>query len=153
MAVLFGTQMTKIDSVAATPAPGFVHGTVRCFAEQVNLATITAANGAVAPATTDTIEVGLIPKGSVFLYGILNTSVTMGASATIAIGIAGTTGKYRAAATITAQTTELFGLTPVGGLTGQNVAETADRKVILTIAVASLPAVGILNVTLFYAHN
>src|SRR4051812_15327627 len=134
MAVTYGTQSTKVLSVAATPSPGFVHGTVRCFAETVTLATQT---------TSDTIVVGLLPKGSVFLYGVINTTVTLGSS-TIAIGITGTTGKYRAAATFTAvDTPTLFGVNAA-----TNVAETADRTVFITIAAASLPASGTLDVTL-----
>src|SRR5438034_3377617 len=79
MTVFYGTQMTKIDSVAATPGVGFVHGNVRCFAETVTYATQT---------TSDTIEVGLLPKGAVFLFGLITTSVSTG-SATLAIGITG----------------------------------------------------------------
>src|ERR1035437_9078883 len=113
MTVFYGTTMSKLDSTTpSTPSPGQVHGSVRCFSESVNLATLYAI-GTAAPTTTDTIEIGFLPKGSVFLYGVLNTSVTMGASATVAIGIAGTTGKYRTAAVITAQAPEVFGLTPV----------------------------------------
>lgn len=139
MTVFYGTQMTKIDSVAGTPSPGFVHGTVRCFAETFTMST---------QATTDTIEIGFLPKGSVFLYGVLTTDTSLG-SATIAIGIAGTTGKYRAAAVQTAtDTPQIFGVTAAAG-----VAEAADRRVIITIATASLPASGKLSVTLFYAHN
>lgn len=149
MTVFYGAQSTKVLSVPATPSPGFVHGTVRCFTEQINLATI---NGGSAVATTDTIVLGLIPKGSVFLYGIQTVSVTMGSS-TLAIGISGTTGKYRAAATATAITPEVFGVAVVGGATGIGVAETADRTVFYTIAAANLPTVGIITVTLFYSHN
>lgn len=150
MTVFYGTQATKVlSSTVSTPSPGFAHGTVRCFTEQVNCATV---NGGSAVTTSDTVVVGLIPKGSVFLYGILTVSVTMGSS-TIAIGITGTTGKYRAAATATAITPEVFGVAVVGGATGIGVAETADRTVFLTIAAASLPTVGIITVQLFYAHN
>lgn len=149
MTVFFGPNMTKIDSVAGTPAPGMVHGTVRCFSETLNLATI---NGGSAVTTTDTIEVGLIPKGSVFLFGILTVSVTMGSS-TIAIGFTSATGRYRAAAAATAITPEVFGVAVVGGATGIGVAEAADRKVFLTIAAANLPTTGIITTTLFYSHN
>ncbi len=145
MAVYFGTQMTKIDSVAGTPSPGFVHGTVRCFAETINLATV---NGGSAVTTSDTIEVGFLPKGSVFLYGVINTTATLSTS-TVALGIAGTTGKYRAAAVLTATDTPAF----FGVGAASNVAEAADRKVIATIAVASLPTSGTVTVTLFYSHN
>src|ERR1700682_4906048 len=128
MTVFFGTQMTKIDSVAGTPSPGFVHGTVRCFAETFTMST---------QATTDTIELGFLPKGSVFLYGIISTDTSL-ATATIALGIAGTTGKYLAAQTLTTiNAPVIFGVSAA-----TNVAEAADRKVTATIAVASLPASG-----------
>ena len=137
MTVFYGTQMTKIDSVAATPGVGFVHGNVRCFAETVTYATQT---------TSDTIEVGLLPKGAVFLFGLITTSVSTG-SATLAIGITGTTGKYfTAAAYTTVDVPLLFGKTPA-----VNAAEAADRTVFITIAAASLPGSGTLNVTLVYA--
>ena len=60
--------------------------------ETVTLASQTAA---------DTIAVARLPKGAVLRGARIMTSVTLGAS-TIAIGIAGTTGKYRAAAVFTA---------------------------------------------------
>lgn len=139
MTVFYGTQMTKIDSVAATPSPGFVHGTVRCFAETVTLASQT---------TSDTIEIGLLPKGSVFLYGVITSDTSLGSS-TIAIGITGTTAKYKAAATFTATDTPTF----FGKAATTGVAETADRTVIITIAAATMPSSGILSITFFYAHN
>lgn len=145
MAVYYGTQMTKIDSVAATPSPGFVHGTVRCFEEVVNLATV---NGGSAVTTADTIEVGLVPKGSVYLYSIITVSATLGTS-TIALGITGSVAKYAAAATYTAVDTPVL----VGKAAASGVAETADRRLILTTAVASLPTTGLIVVQSFYAHN
>ena len=39
-----------------------------------------------------------VPAGYRFAFGIINGSATFGASATVAIGIAGATGKYRTAA-------------------------------------------------------
>ena len=65
---------------------------------------------------------------------------------TVAIGIAGTTGKYRAAATFTATNTPtLFGVTAG---TGSGIA--TDEVVFLTIAAATLPSSGTLRVTVFY---
>jgi hypothetical protein len=89
--------------------PGFVHGTVRVYTEQVTLAS---------QAVADIIVLGMIPKGSVFLYGILETDTSLG-STTLAISSATlnsaattatvvTAGKYRAAATFTATDTPTF---------------------------------------------
>lgn len=138
MAVLRGTQMTLLNA-DSTPDPGFVDGTVRVFAESVTYATQT---------TADTIEIARLPKGAIPLYGVLTTSVTT-ATATIAIGITGTTGKYRAAATATsADVPEVFGITGAMG-----VAITAEETVFITIGTASLPASGTLTVQMVYAFN
>jgi hypothetical protein len=64
----------------------------------------------------------------------------------VAIGIAGTTGKYRAAAVFTAtDTPTLFGVT-----SGLLAPLTAEEIVIITIAAASLPASGNLRTLLAY---
>lgn len=142
MTVFYAPEIAKLISgsgTVGTPAQGFTDGTVRSQTAVVTMATQT---------TSDTIVVGVLPKGSIFLYGILNNSATMGASATVAIGITGTTGKYRAAATKTTTVPEVFG---VGGNHG--VVLTAAETVFITIAVASLPAAGTFSVQLFYAEN
>ena len=142
MTVFYAPEIAKLiagSGTVGTPAQGFTDGTLRAQTAVVTMATQT---------TSDTIVVGALPKGSIFLYGILNNSATMGASATVAIGITGTTGKYRAAATKTTTTPEVFG---VGGNHG--VVLTAAETVFITIAVASLPASGTFSVTLVYAEN
>lgn len=137
MAVLQGQQMTKLRAAQPTvPDPAFVGGTVRCFVEEVTLATQT---------TSDTIEVARLPNGAVPLYGVLSTSVTLG-TATVAIGITGTTGKYRAAGVLTATTPEVFG---VNAALGEALA--AEEIVFITIGTASLPASGTLRVMFIYA--
>lgn len=99
-------------------------------------------------ATTDTLVIGKLPPGASFAYGVLNASATLGATATLAIGITGTTGKYRTAATFTAANTPTF--------FGNNTAVAADplsaeETVIGTIAAADLPASGTLVVDLYYS--
>jgi hypothetical protein len=139
MAVLYGREMTKlrVDPITV-PDPGSVDATVKCFHEVVTYATQT---------TSDTIEVARLPKGASFLYGVLNTSVTT-ATATVAIGITGTTGKYRAAAAKTTTVPEVFGLTA-----GQS-AVTADEEIVfITIGTASLPASGTMTVDLYYTYH
>jgi hypothetical protein len=67
----------------------------------------------------------------------------------VAIGIAGATGKYRAAAAFTAtDTPTLFG---VGDAVGEALA--GEEVVFLTIGAASLPASGTLRVMFVYAYD
>jgi hypothetical protein len=80
--------MTLVNA-GTPPAPGFVDGGVHVFNEEITLAS---------QPTTDVIEVARLPRGAIPLYGVIETDTSLG-TATAAIGIAGTTGKYRAAAT------------------------------------------------------
>jgi len=133
-----GQQMTILqDTPNKQVAPGFVHGQVRCFVEEITLAS---------QAIGDTIEVAKLPKCSVVLYGLLNSSVTLGIS-TIEIGVTGSAGKYKAAGTFTTPNAPtLFG---ANAAVGEALA-TAET-VIVTIGAANLPASGTLRVTVFYA--
>lgn len=84
----------------------------------------------------DTITLAKIPAGHSFLYGVMTATATAGATATIAIGAAGATGKYRAAAVYTAANTPaVFG--PAATMIAAPLA--ADETVIATIAEAALP--------------
>lgn len=138
MAALNGTQMAKLKaSPVDYPDVADVGGRVRCFNEKITLA---------AQASGDTIAVARLPKGARVLYGVLNASATLGGTATIAIGITGTTGKYRAAATFTtADTPVLFGVNA-----GVGEALAAEEEIIITIAAAALPGSGTLRVMMFY---
>jgi len=90
----------------------------------------------------------VIPAGAVPLVGILTSTVSLGTS-TIAIGITGTTGKYRAAAVFTAvDTPTLFGVASVMGQ-----ALTAAEQLLMTVAVAALPASGTLHIALLGRRN
>lgn len=138
MATQYGVQMGRLRNTAPVDLPmsGDVHGRVRCFNEKVILA---------AQPTSDIVEVARLPKGARVLYGILSSSISLG-SATLAIGIAGTPAKYRAAATFTpVDTPVLFG--PAAHI-GEPLAN--EEIVILTIAAAALPASGTLRVLIFY---
>jgi hypothetical protein len=96
--------------------------------------------------TSQTILVGRIPAASHFAYGVLTSSASLGTS-TIAIGVAGATGRYRAAATFTAvDTPTLFG--PAAAV-GSAAGVTAEETIIITIGTASLPASGTLIVDLY----
>lgn len=86
----------------------------------------------------DTIELGDLPAGFDFHYGILQQDTTTGGTATIALGITGTAGKYRSAAINNGTVAALFG----------NYAArlAAKERVILTVGAAALPASGNLKV-------
>ncbi len=87
-------------------------------------------------ASGDDIVLGDLPAGSVFAFGVINASATAGGTATIAIGKAGATGKYRAAAIFTAANTPtMFGLASAA----DDDPLTADERVIATIGAAALP--------------
>ena len=88
---------------------------------------------------------GYLPVGARVLYGTLTTSASTG-SATVSIGITGTTAKYKAlAAYTTADVPLVFGVTA-----GLNVALTAQEQIIATTGGAALPASGTLTLSLFY---
>lgn len=111
-------------------------GRVRCVHDSITLAT---------QANPTTIRVGRIPRGATVLFGALATTVTLGA-ATIAVGIAGTTGKYRAAATLTTTDAPQF-----FGVTSALMTElTADETIQLLTGAAALPASGTLRSFMFY---
>jgi hypothetical protein len=149
-ATTFGVQSTKVLSATkSTPAPGFVHSSVRTFTDTYTTA---------AEVATAIIVIGQVPKGAVFLGGSIETDTTLGTS-TLAIssvtltaaGVAtvATAGKYQAAATYTAvDTPTLFGKTAVVG-----VAAAADDIVGLVVAVATLPTGAKITTTLTYAFN
>ncbi len=96
----------------------------------------------------DDIVLFRVPAGSVFAYGVLNTSASLGTS-TIAVGVAGTTNRYKNAATFTAANTPtLFGKTAeVSG-----AALVADTDVLLTIGAAALPGSGTLVVDMYFSN-
>jgi hypothetical protein len=92
-----------------------------------------------AQTTSDTLEGIKLPKGFRPVRWGLVPSATLGSS-TLALGIAGTTGKYRAAATVTAPVSgDVVTAPPAAGLA-------ADEDVIVTIAAATLPGSGTIAV-------
>lgn len=109
---------------------------------------------------TGTVDLGLrIPPGHVFAYGVLNTDTSLGTS-TIAIGITGSTGKYKAAGTFTATSTPtLFGVNAAVAATAHTSSEVGssplgegtNEDIIMTVAVAALPASGTLVVDMYFS--
>lgn len=137
MAQTNGSTMAVVLA-GGVPAPGLLNGAVRACVERVTLASQPAA---------DTIVVGRIPKGAKPLGFILSSSVSLGGTATIAIGTAAAPAKYRAAAVFTAVDTP----TLVGIATALHAALAADEDILITIAAAALPASGALNILTLYA--
>ena len=100
-------------------------------------------------ATTDILQFGNLPAGAVFAYGVINSDTSLGSS-TLAIGISGTTGKYRAAATFTSTDTPTF-FGKAAEAAASDAGLSAEQTVIGTIASAALPSSGTLVVDLFYS--
>lgn len=101
-------------------------------------------------AATDTFPATItcpkLPKGAVPLFLVVTSSVTVGATATIAVGILGDLGKYRVAATKANALTEVIALAAAVG-----VELTAEEQILITTGVANLPAGGTLQIQLFYS--
>mgnify|MGYP001809917327 FL=1 len=85
--------------------------------------------------TSDTIVLARVPAGYRFVEGVITTSVSLGSS-TVAIGITGSTGKYRTAAVFTATDTPTrFG--NVAAMAAGPLA--AEEEIFITVAAANLP--------------
>lgn len=95
---------------------------------------------------TDTVTLLPLPIGHVFAFGILN-GPTLG-STTVAIGVAGTAGKYRADAVFTAATATMFGATDAEN----DDPSTSVVTPILTVSTATAPASGTLTVDMYYSQ-
>lgn len=135
---LTGSANQTSAPVGYRPAATVVGGRLKRLRGSFTLATQT---------TSDTLVIGALPAGATFAYGVITSSVTLGTS-TVAIGVNGTTGKYRAAAVFTAvDTPTTFG--PAARAADAPLA--AEETVFATIAVASLPASGTLVVDLYYS--
>ena len=140
MATFYSAEATNyLNTVPAVMENGaYVGGQLRRFRATVTMA---------AQTTSDTIVLAKIPRSHVFAYGVLTTSATLGTS-TIAIGITGTTGKYRAAATFTAtDTPTMFGIATVAG----GSVLSSEETVFITIGTATLPGSGTLVVDLYFS--
>lgn len=90
-----------------------------------------------------------LPVGATVVGGVISTSVTTG-SATVALGITGTTAKYKAAAAVTATAAATIAIPDAAVLA---TALAAEEEIIVTTASASLPASGNLSVVLYYVTD
>ncbi len=137
------TYALEVSPQYAQP-PGKSPGTVQGGRMRRWRATITLA----AQASGDDIVLANVPGGHTFAYGIVNPGTALGATATLAIGVAGATGKYRTAAIANATGPVLFGnaaavaMDPLGA---------SGEQVLATIAAAALPGSGTLVIDLYYS--
>ena len=139
MARTYANEVAGFGTTPETKTDGGIHGgRLRRFRASFTMAS---------QASGDTITLARIPAGYRFAFGIINASATMGASATVAIGISGATGKYRTAAVFTAAAPTLFG----NSAAADDDALTAEETVLLTVAVAALPGSGTAYVDLYYS--
>lgn len=141
MTVFYSTELASITAtpVVKAASPAYAARVLR-FRATIALASQT---------TSDTIVVAILPAGYTFAFGIHTTDTSLGSS-TVAIGITGTTGKYRTAATFTATNTPtLFG--NVAAMDDAGL--TADETVFITIAAATMPASGIYVVDIYASRQ
>ncbi|MCU0891387.1 MAG: hypothetical protein MUE77_06500 [Sandarakinorhabdus sp.] len=147
----FFTPQTIGNLDGTTPpvrqAPGLMHAKLRIIPARIDLAQVGATI-----TTADEVVLGKEYDGYRFAFGIMNASVTMGASAQLAVGTSPThasNGQYRAAAVFTTvNTPTLFGLAAAQ----QANPPAAERLVFLTVGAANLPTSGLLNIDLYYSY-
>lgn len=101
-----------------------------------------------AQASGASIGVGFLRKGVRVSSIRLNTSVTL-ATAQIAVGIVGATGKYRAAAVFTAA--DAWEDNALNAAV--HVVLAADETILITTTVAALPASGTLKIEIEYLES
>ena len=128
MARTYAVEVAGVSTIPTTQnSGGFQGARVRCFRATIQY------DG---QASGDDIVLAEVPAGYTFAYGMIVASATAGATATIAIGVSGATGKYRTAAVFTSvNTPTLFG----NAAAMDDAALTAKETVLATIAAASLP--------------
>lgn len=146
MTARLSREQTRTGIPASLATGHIVNGRMRSLRASYAL---DAAGAAVA--SGDTIDLGKRPKGSRYCGHRITSSVSL-ATSTLAIGIAGTAGKYRAAAVYTAVDTP----TQVGiaaRLADDPLAD--DEEMIATIGTAALPttAGAFLVIETFYTYD
>ena len=138
MAQTYAIEVAGLGTTPVTNSNGAVQGgRVRRFRATITLAS---------QADGDTVVLAQVPAGYAFAYGIINASATLGSS-TVAVGIAGTPAKYRAAAVFTAAAPTSFGVSTAV----DDAPLAAQETVILTNTTAALPASGTLIVDLYFS--
>lgn len=133
------TGLTTAAAAGYKPAATVYSGRLKRFRATVTYA---------AQTTSDTVVLANVPAGFTFAYGVLNADTSSG-STTLAIGISGTTAKYRAAGAFTStDTPTLFGKAAVAGAASEL---SSTETIILTLAAATAPSSGTLIVDLYFS--
>jgi len=128
---------TSLDP-AATPPYAKAHGAKSRAKMRSTIEVLTLASQSVTGGLNWII--GKLPVGATFSHVTLDTDTSLG-STTVAVGISGSTAKYKAAATFTATDTP----TSYGKASGKAQAPlTAEETVLVTFAAADLPSSGTL---------
>lgn len=138
MPTFYSNEMRAVaDSPRNIPGNEALGGRTRIFRATIPLdaPNLTSTTAGTVITASDPVVLARVPAGYRFVRGLLTTSVSLGSS-TIAIGISGTTGKYRAAAVFTATDTPTNFGTAAAMAAGPLAAE---EEIIMTTAVASLP--------------
>lgn len=147
MADLYSDDVTGV--LDGTAPPGMANGSHHHATLYRMRAKVTLAG----QGTSDNILLGKLPPGAVFAFGVLTASATLGASATLAIGlnkVHASNGDYRAAAVFTsADTPTKFGKAAAAAA----AALTAETPVYATVGVAALPSSGTLVVDIYYSRR
>lgn len=139
MANTFSTEAQLLQNQPKQyPHAAIAGGRVRRYRNTITLASQGAG---------DTITLQPIPANHVFAFGLLNATATLGATAEIAIGVAGAPAKFRASATFTAAAPTLFGV--IGAMDDSNQDNPGGFVPIITIAEAALPSSGTLTVDIY----
>jgi len=138
MPTFYGLQMNKVlnSPLQSLIEVAHVGGRVRCFNEKITLAS---------QAIADIVYVARLPKNAVPLFGVIHSSVTLGAT-TFSVGVTGTVAKYRALAVFTTPDIPvIYGLVaPFGEML------TVQEDWFLTIAALAFPAAGTLRHQVYY---
>lgn len=126
-------------------------GSLKSIGVTVDLAAVPRANGTTGNILNgDDLFIGTLPAGCTPVAGFINSTVALGGTATVAVGIPGATGKYRAAAIQNSVGLIWFGIPAVANYT---LGAVGDEQVFLTVAAANLPTSGILQVELLYKQQ
>jgi hypothetical protein len=143
MAQTNGTNVANLKATPFKPISAALNGgRVRAFVETVTLAS---------QASGDTIIVGQLPAGAVFLGIAVNVSATLGTS-TLAFGDGTTAAKFGVAGTYTATNVLTWvAVASAFGLASSAAAPAATTDIVATIAVAALPGAGTLNILTLYS--
>lgn len=142
MAQGFSAALVGVLDATLNP-PGKLDGRIVGARLRVHEAVLDLAAATVKTASGDTNVIVRIPRSHKPIAFLLNSTVDLGAAATIAIGIAGTAAKYMAAATFRTPNAPTLVMVAAAA---DDVPLADHEDVLLTIAVAALPGAGILTI-------